>query len=144
MIPGQEDPLQKGMATHSSILSWRFPWTEEPGGLPFMGLQRVRHDLATKHAVEIILSKEGGRVKKKKATPLLPCWIPCKAITNGTEYHNPPQEVQTSWRRAACSQGQPLPSLCRPSWSGRLLSSPAAQDEPGASCPASAQCVLHP
>ena len=34
-----EDPLEKGMATHSSILAWRIPWTEEPGGLQFMGLQ---------------------------------------------------------------------------------------------------------
>ena len=40
----QEDPLEKGMTTHSSILSWRIPWTEEPGGLQSMGLQRVRHD----------------------------------------------------------------------------------------------------
>ena len=45
---GQEDPLEKGMATHSSILAWRIPWTEEPGGLQLMGLQRVRHDCATK------------------------------------------------------------------------------------------------
>ena len=41
---GQEDPLEKGMATHFSILTWRIPWTEEPGGLQFMGLQRVGHD----------------------------------------------------------------------------------------------------
>ena len=41
---GWEDPLQKGMATHSSILAWRIPWTEEPGGLQSMGSQRVRHD----------------------------------------------------------------------------------------------------
>ena len=41
---GQEYPLEKGMATHSSILAWRIPWTEEPGGLQSMGLQRVRHD----------------------------------------------------------------------------------------------------
>ena len=41
---GQDDPLEKGMATHSSILAWRIPWTEEPGGLPFMGSQRVGHD----------------------------------------------------------------------------------------------------
>ena len=40
----QEDPLEKGMATHSSILAWRIPWTEEPGGLQFMGFQRVGHD----------------------------------------------------------------------------------------------------
>ena len=39
----QEDPLEKGMATHSSILSWRIPWTEEPGGLQSMELQRVGH-----------------------------------------------------------------------------------------------------
>ena len=39
-----EDPLEKGIATHSSILAWRIPWTEEPGGLQSMGLQRVRHD----------------------------------------------------------------------------------------------------
>ena len=40
---GQEDTLVKGMATHSSILAWRIPWREEPGGRPSMGLQRVRH-----------------------------------------------------------------------------------------------------
>ena len=41
---GREDPLEEGMATHSSILAWRIPWTEEPGGLQNMGSQRVRHD----------------------------------------------------------------------------------------------------
>ena len=41
---GQEDPLEKCMATHSSILAWRIPWTDEPGGLQSMGSQRVRHD----------------------------------------------------------------------------------------------------
>ena len=41
--PGLEDPLEEGMATRSSILAWRSPWTEEPGGLRAMGLQRVRH-----------------------------------------------------------------------------------------------------
>ena len=41
---GQEDPLEKGMATHSSILAWRIPWTEEPGGLQIMGWQRVGDD----------------------------------------------------------------------------------------------------
>ena len=40
---GLEDPLEKGMATHSRILAWRIPWTEEPGGLPSMGSQRVRY-----------------------------------------------------------------------------------------------------
>ena len=41
---GQDDPLEKGMTTHSSLLAWRFPWTEEPCGLQFMGSHRVRHD----------------------------------------------------------------------------------------------------
>ena len=40
----QEDPLEKEMATHSSILAWKIPWMEEPGRLQSMGLQRVRHD----------------------------------------------------------------------------------------------------
>ena len=44
---GQEDPLEKGMANHSSILVWRIPWTEEPRGLQSLGSQRVRHDWVT-------------------------------------------------------------------------------------------------
>ena len=52
---GWEDPLEKEMSTHSSILTWEIPWTEEPAGLPSMGLQKsqtwkenIRHNLATK------------------------------------------------------------------------------------------------
>ena len=45
---GLEDPLEKEMATHSSILAWKIPWTEEPGRLHSMGSTRVGHDLATK------------------------------------------------------------------------------------------------
>ena len=44
---GWEDPLKKEMATHYSILAWEIPWTEGSGGLQFMGLQTVRHDLVT-------------------------------------------------------------------------------------------------
>ena len=44
---GWEDPLEKGMATHSSVLAWVIPWTEEPGGLQSMGSQRVRYDWVT-------------------------------------------------------------------------------------------------
>ena len=43
-IPGSEDPLEEGMATHSSILAWRIQWTEEPGGLQSMELQVAGHD----------------------------------------------------------------------------------------------------
>ena len=46
---GQEDPLEEGMETHSSILAWKIPWTEEPGGLKSIGSQRVRH--AMRHRV---------------------------------------------------------------------------------------------
>ena len=42
---GQEDPLEEEMATHSSILAWRMPWTEEPGRLQSIGLQRIGHDI---------------------------------------------------------------------------------------------------
>ena len=48
---GEKDPLEKDMATHSSILAWKIPWTEEPGGIQSMGLPRVRHDLVTEHAI---------------------------------------------------------------------------------------------
>ena len=46
---GWEDPLQEEMATHSSILAWKIPWTEEPGGLQSMGSHRVGHDLEIEH-----------------------------------------------------------------------------------------------
>ena len=48
----REDPLEKGIATHSSILAWRIPWAEEPGGLQSMGSQRVGYDWATKHTAQ--------------------------------------------------------------------------------------------
>ena len=44
---GPEDPLEKEMAAHSSIVAWEIPWTEEPGGLQSMGSQTVKHDFAT-------------------------------------------------------------------------------------------------
>ena len=55
---GWEDPLQKGMATHSSILAWRIPWTEELGELQFMGSQRLGHDWANdtqRHKEQILM-----------------------------------------------------------------------------------------
>ena len=58
---GQEDPLEKEMATHSGILAWKIPWTEELGGLQSMGLQRVRYDRATSLSllcIKYINSKE--------------------------------------------------------------------------------------
>ena len=64
---GQEDPLKKGMATHSSILAWRIPWTEEPGGLQSMGSERVRQDWV----------RQGRRIYKYEYNWVntLGCWI---------------------------------------------------------------------
>ena len=63
-IPGQEDPLEKGMVTHSSILAWRIPWTEESGRLQSMGLQRVGNDWAHKqtsnNCVRGTVNRKGG------------------------------------------------------------------------------------
>ena len=53
---GREDPLEKEMATHSSILAWRIPWMEEPGGLQSMGSQRVGHDWVTSLSLSLSLS----------------------------------------------------------------------------------------
>ena len=52
---GWEDPLEEEMATHSSILAWKIPWTEEPCGLQSMGSQRAGHDCATSMHVRIAL-----------------------------------------------------------------------------------------
>ena len=51
---GQKDPLEEEMPTHSSILAWEIPWTEEPGGLQFVGSQRVRHDSVTEHTLRFL------------------------------------------------------------------------------------------
>ena len=53
---GQKDPLEKKMAIHSSILAWEIPWTEKPGGLQSMGLQRVRHNLVTEQQQHIFIN----------------------------------------------------------------------------------------
>ena len=58
-----EDPLEEGMATHSSILAWRIPWTEEPGGPQCTGLQRVGHNRATKHSTA---QQHGKKTRKMK------------------------------------------------------------------------------
>ena len=49
---GQEDSLEEGMATHSSVLEWRMPWTEEPGRIQSMGLQRTGYDCAQAHMLK--------------------------------------------------------------------------------------------
>ena len=51
---GRKEPLEKEMVTHSSILAWKIPWTEEPGEPQSMGSQRVGHDLATEHKHDVL------------------------------------------------------------------------------------------
>ena len=63
---GQEDPLEEGMATHSSIFAWRIPWTVEPGGLQSMGLQRMACDLVTQQHQQCILWSRNEAVKSLK------------------------------------------------------------------------------
>ena len=64
---GQEDPLEKEMATHSSTLAWKIPWTEEPGSLQSMGSQRVRHDRAT--SLSLSLSTYMRHLEESRAFP---------------------------------------------------------------------------
>ena len=72
---GREDPLEKGMATHFSILVWEIPWTEEPGRLQSMGSQRVRHAWATNPSIPIFLDLQGPRNDvKPKWLRCLSCW----------------------------------------------------------------------
>ena len=62
---GREDPLEKEMATHSRVLAWRIPWTEEPGGLQSIGSQRAGHDLATKQQQHIEIAINTVAIKMR-------------------------------------------------------------------------------
>ena len=98
---GWKDPLEEDMATHSSILAWRTPWTEEPGGLQSMGSQRVGHDQSNlaqyiySRKAEIMSSKRDDSDQKGLGMSGIgeawgtECWAkevaPCGNITQGTE-----------------------------------------------------------
>ena len=62
---GWEDPLEEGMATHSSILAWRISWTEQPGTLQSMGSQRIEHNRATKHTYIIYPNKNRKELREE-------------------------------------------------------------------------------
>ena len=97
---GQEDSLQKGMATHSSILVWRIPWTEEPGELHSMELQRFRHDWAINTHIHICIQppslqrlsgKCGFQPASLRSTGRCPgrnCWVPNDHIQPHFPYFN--------------------------------------------------------
>ena len=98
---GWEVPLEKGMATHSSILAWRIPWTEKPGRLQSMGSQRVRHDWATNTCAHLLrtaifLSQIRPHLSLKSCKSWIlvisirmPCrhLKPCKSVTKVPIFH---------------------------------------------------------
>ena len=87
-----EDPLEKGMATHSSILTWRIPWTEAPGGLQSMGSHRVGHDQSNwAHHTEIIrFMKKKIRTMQWASTMALTVWYQC----NSKQFLKMKQEIR--------------------------------------------------
>ena len=117
---GWEDPLEKGMATHSSLLAWRIPWTEEPGGLQSMGLQRVRHDLA----INTLLGYNWHRVKLSSARVLT--HVPSCVTTTQSRtdvYH--PEPFPTPLQSASCfrpSPWQPVTIPVSTEWISRMPS----------------------
>ena len=77
---GWEDPLEKDVATHSRILAWEIPWTEEPGGLPSMGSERVRQDRITKHA-RTLRSVHKRRLSLSPSPPIYLPTCPCLSVS---------------------------------------------------------------
>ena len=127
---GQEDPLEKEMATHSSIPAWRIPWTEEPGGLQSTGLRRVRYDWTTNtftsfplknaYAYMTWLSRERGcPLATTEPFPdlghpvpavLYPCWVFLLRIP----LHCSPKEqnLGTLWAKSRWSRDAIIFSAC--------------------------------
>ena len=96
---GQEDPLEKGMATHSSILAWRLPWTEEPGGPQPIGLQRVRHDWTTNFLNKLdLLPCFSGEAKPIEGRPSKGCPEVAHLQLGGHSWR-----WAEGWLRALCS-----------------------------------------
>ena len=132
---GHEDPLEGSVATHSSILAWRISWTEEPGGLPSTGSQRVRHDWTCSHAAQghtagnqslcvgTVGEKEGFKTRSNSTIPHRCKWSQSLTCVQffGTPwtvaYQAPPS---MGFSRQEYWSGLPLPSpdyrdICRQS-----------------------------
>ena len=102
--PSWEDPLEEGMATHSSILAWRIPWTEEPGGLLSKGLQRVGHDWSDLTFVHA--QTKFKETKSRKAFPL-----PLVAVVDsGMSIRGRHMQGRRPGRNAACFPAAPCSS----------------------------------
>ena len=84
---GWGDPLAEGMETHSSILAWRIPWTEDPSGLQSTGLQRVRHNSVTEHARTVTVLADKGRpcrqrgCRRLSSSSLASAWFSLRRLT---------------------------------------------------------------
>ena len=95
---GREDPLEEGMETHSSILAWRIPWTEEPGGQQSMVSQRVGRDRATKHRystdglfqTERCWKRIRNSARAQLCTPVLSGLTGCCPLPSIRREHHPP------------------------------------------------------
>ena len=85
---GWQDSLEEEMATHSSILAWKIPWTEKPGGLQSMGWQRVEHNLATEHTCSLSWKKKN--LKQSRENPeffeYVHWWIYPNSLNYGAKY----------------------------------------------------------
>ena len=104
-----EDPLEEGMATHSSVLAWRIPWTEEPGGLQSIGLQRVGHDWSD-------LAHELRFLQNKKRTELrLETWA-SQHLKGGASFRIEENEGRRRMWRQQCHESQGRRDL--PEWGG--------------------------
>ena len=86
---GREDPLEEGMATHSSILAWRIPWTEEPGRLQSMGLQRVGWDWVTKHTLMLHICLP-WRLMTKDRSSTVSLWVWAQSCREGARFGSLP------------------------------------------------------
>ena len=104
---GWKDPLEEGMATHSSILAWRIPWTEEPGGLQSKGSQRVGHDWATQRSTAPLSSYNKRVPLHFSGLQAVPCcivtWLGLVVQTSGKPWF--PLGIGTMQiPRSACAQ----------------------------------------
>ena len=123
---GQEDPLEKGMASHSSILAWRIPWTEEPVGLQSLGLLRVGHNWVTNtHMIRFILKKHIVMTliwfsSVQFSSVAQSCPTLCDPMNHSTPglpvYHQLPEFTQTHvhWVSDAIQSSHPLSSPSPP------------------------------